>query len=1015
MDVLSYAGNNGTNYRDAAPASTTKSAQNRTHMIRNRADDGSTQPGSKLVQQFNGNSTSKMPQLDGGDLPNPFGQLGLHFSESELRETAYEILIGACRSSGASRPLTYVSNSMRTTERSLSMSPSLQRSVTSVAASKVKKALGLKSSRRKVSGVESEEADGGGREAGSQKKRSSTVGELMRVQMKVSEQTDSRVRRALLRVAAGQLGRKIETMVLPIELLQTLRSSDFSSQSEYEAWQKRNLKVLEAGLLLHPYFPLDKTDNSVKQLRQILRGASEKPMDTGKQSQSMNALRNVVMSLSGRSFDGSGSGTCHWADGVPLNLYLYQILLESCFDANDDTAVIDEVDEVLELVKKTWVVLGVTQSLHNLCLAWVLFRRYICTGQVGNDLLFATNSLLHEVENDAKETRDPAYRKILTSILTVIFGWAEERLLAYHECFYRGNIDTMENVLSLGISAAKLLAEAGSQEYNERTESDITCGLVDSYIRSSLKNAFSQEKEKIISNRHSSRSQHLPMLSILAQNLTDLAFTEQEIFSPILKQWHPLATGVAAATLHACYRKDLNKFVANISELTPDVIQVLIASEKLEKDLVKMAVADSVDSDDGGKALIQEMTPYEAESVIGTLVKSWIKTRVDRLKEWVDRNIQQEVWNPHANKERFAPSAVEVLRVTDETLDAFFLLPIAMHQVLIPDLTNGLDRCLQNYIVKIKSGCGSKDKFLPILPPLTRCDIGSKFGMFKKKERSSMVQGSKSQAYTTEVDNSYDIPRLCVRINTMHLIRKELEVLEKRITSNLRNAGYVQDVIQTTESGKLFEFSAAACVEGIHQLSEATAYRIVFQDLSHVLWDYLYVGDVLSSRIEPFLQELEQNLEIVSATVHDRVRTRVITQIMRASFDGFLLVLLAGGPSRGFSLLDAAVFEQDFKLLMDLFWSEGDGLPIDLIENYSNTVKAVLPLFHIDTVKLIEQFKRVVLDRYGGSDKSKLPLPPSSGQWGPTEPDTVLRVLCHRSDEIASKFLKKNYHLPKKL
>lgn len=110
-----------------------------------------------------------------------------------------------------------------------------------------------------------------------------------------------------------------------------------------------------------------------------------------------------------------------------------------------------------------------------------------------------------------------------------------------------------------------------------------------------------------------------------------------------MKRWHPLATGVAVATLHTCYSNELKQFISGINELNPEAIQVLLAAEKLEKDLVEMAVADSVDSEDGGKAIIQEMAPYEAEAVITKLVKSWIRTRVERLSEWVDRNLQQEV------------------------------------------------------------------------------------------------------------------------------------------------------------------------------------------------------------------------------------------------------------------------------------------------------------------------------------------------------------------------------------
>lgn len=152
--------------------------------------------------------------------------------------------------------------------------------------------------------------------------------------------------------------------------------------------------------------------------------------------------------------------------------------------------------------------------------------------------------------------------------------------------------------------------------------------------------------ELVRSSKRSAKNQQnqLPFLSILAEDVSTLAFSEKAIFSPILKRWHPLAAGVAVATLHSCYGNELKKFVSGIGELTPDILQVLRAADKLEKDLVQIAVENSVDSEDGGMSIIREMPPYEAESVISNLVKSWIKTRLDRLKEWVDRNLQQEVF-----------------------------------------------------------------------------------------------------------------------------------------------------------------------------------------------------------------------------------------------------------------------------------------------------------------------------------------------------------------------------------
>nr|XP_019706239.1 protein unc-13 homolog [Elaeis guineensis] len=357
-------------------------------------------------QETNGQSLrlSSTAAMTAADLPSPYGKLGCALLDPELRETAYEIFVAACRSTGG-KPLTFISQSERTppsADRSLSSpassssSSSLQRSLTSTAASKMKKALGIKSS-KKSPGKESSPSKGS--------KRPATVGELMRVQMGISEQADTRIRRGLLRAAASQLGRRMESMVLPLELLQQFKVTDFPDQLEHESWQLRNLKILEAGLLLHPFRPLEKSDVSAQRLRQIIRGASERPLETGRNSESMQVLRSAVMALACKGSDGSASDTCHWADGFPLNLHLYQMLLEACFGNSEEGSIIDEIDEVLELIKKTWTILGINQMHHNLCFTWSLFHRFVTTGQVDIDLLFAADNQLAEVDKDAKEQK----------------------------------------------------------------------------------------------------------------------------------------------------------------------------------------------------------------------------------------------------------------------------------------------------------------------------------------------------------------------------------------------------------------------------------------------------------------------------------------------------------------------------------------------------------------------------------------------------------------------------------
>jgi len=151
------------------------------------------------------------PPPTADDLPSPLGQLSTNLSDEYLTLTAYEIFVAACRTSSGKPLSSSIANSSSNNNNSHSDSPShnsplgIQRSLTSTAASKVKKAFGLKSP---GSGSKKSPGSGSGSASGSGQgklKRPLTVGELMRNQMRVSEAMDSRVRRALLRISAGQV------------------------------------------------------------------------------------------------------------------------------------------------------------------------------------------------------------------------------------------------------------------------------------------------------------------------------------------------------------------------------------------------------------------------------------------------------------------------------------------------------------------------------------------------------------------------------------------------------------------------------------------------------------------------------------------------------------------------------------------------------------------------------------------------------------------------------------------
>lgn len=284
-----------------------------------------------------------------------------------------------------------------------------------------------------------------------------------------------------------QTGRRAESIVLPLELLRNIKPSEFNDTEEYHVWQKRQLKILEVGLLEYPSIPIEPSNPVTMRLKEIIQSGESKPLDTSKTSDTMIALCNAVVSLACRTPTGTAGDVFHWADGFPVNIHLYISLLQSIFDHRDETLVLDEIDELLDLMKKTWSTLGISKPIHDVCFTWVFFQQYIVTGQVESDLLGASHATLTEVANDAKKEKDSFFMKILSAMLGSMLGWVEKRLLGYHEFFVKGTVGQIENLLPLVMLASDILGEYPPIAQHELNSSE---DRVDRYIRSSLRNAF---------------------------------------------------------------------------------------------------------------------------------------------------------------------------------------------------------------------------------------------------------------------------------------------------------------------------------------------------------------------------------------------------------------------------------------------------------------------------------------------------------------------------------------------
>lgn len=122
--------------------------------------------------------------------------------------------------------------------------------------------------------------------------------------------------------------------------------------------------------------------------------------------------------------------------------------------------------------------------------------------------------MLTELANDAKKPdREAMYVRMLSAMLAAMQGWAERRLLNYHDYFHRGTVGQVENLLPLALFASKILGEdvsimesgsgasgdcgcgssgSGTEKGDTKVVVDSTGDRVDYYIRSSVKNAFTK-------------------------------------------------------------------------------------------------------------------------------------------------------------------------------------------------------------------------------------------------------------------------------------------------------------------------------------------------------------------------------------------------------------------------------------------------------------------------------------------------------------------------------------------
>ncbi|XP_019056334.1 PREDICTED: uncharacterized protein LOC104799323 isoform X2 [Tarenaya hassleriana] len=814
------------------------------------------------IEEVNNIRISRRTANDAADFVLKLPSFATGITDDDLRETAYEILL-AC--AGASGGLIVPSKEKK----------------------KEKKSSLIKKLGRSRSGSVSQSQSSSGLTG---------LLETMRGQMEISEAMDIRTRHGLLNALAGKVGKRMDSLLVPLELLCCISRTEFSDKKAYIRWQKRQLNMLAEGLINHPAVGFGESGRKASDLKNLLVKIEESeslPSSAGEvqRAECLKSLREVATSLAERPARGDLTGeVCHWADGYHLNVRLYEKLLLSVFHMLDEGKLAEEVEEILELLKSTWRVLGITETIHYTCYAWVLCRQYVITSERG--------ILRHAIEQlmkiPLKEQRGPQERlhlkslqcrvenediSFLESFLSPIRKWVDKQLGDYHLHFAEGSL-IMEDTVTVAMITWRLLLEE-SDGAVQSTSSDRD--QIESYITSSIKNAFSRVSLAI--DRSDRINEH--PLALLAEETKKLLKRDSTVFVPILSQRHPLATAFSASLVHRLYGNKLKPFLDGAEHLTEDAVSVFPAADSLEQYILELMT--SVCGEDTNGPYFRKLIPYEVESLSGTLVLRWINSQLGRILSWVERAIQQEHWDPISPQQRHGSSIVEVLRIVEETVDQFFALKVPMRSIELSALFRGIDNAFQVYSNHVIEKLASKDDLVPPAPVLTRYKKEAAIKAFVKKELFDAKQPEERRSINIDVPST---AVLCVQLNTLHYAVSQLSKLEDSIWERwLVKRPREKIVIRKSLVEKSKSFNQKESFEGsrkdinaaIDRICEFTGTKIIFWDLREPFIENLYKPSVSQSRLEGLIESLDTELGQLCSVIMEPLRDRIVTSLLQAS------------------------------------------------------------------------------------------------------------------------------------
>ena len=787
--------------------------------------------------------------------------------------------------------------------------------------------------------------------------------DLLRIQLEVPETEIRRIRNY-----CKHTSRKKKTVEASLfsHLLGKARYEDFRSKNEFVMWRRRLVEAILVFLDLHPL-----RTRMVKVKDCILREfetLKEIPINSEKyDSESIAFVEKIHMLLEAHG--------CGLKLPDPMRQKLYASLLSAAFPTWEEGIFCREHEKILHVVQESSETFGIEKFEDTSLLVAALVTHFFHTQEQG----FLTEAA-KRLEDMRQVLSDQDLLERTNGIFESLSTWALSISLDIYESNAIGGVEF--DLLTIFIS--------------EPDARHLVCKIMQKQYRS----AYERQKQLL---REEWVEQHrLNPFLMLEEQIEEACKPNVQFFtrlgSTIKKLWDGNRVWTAClpskdAWLQGCvvlmdsFTTDIRTWMSAGPGYS-DILSGLKEIHGLQNSMKNLVGDPSI----LGKEL-WDLQPY-----LTIALTSWISAQTEQLLTWVDRLVTRESWVGQ-KQHSTAASLTDFLQSAEEMVDAFLKLDLIYPITMVRLLVEGIDNAAQLYAEAAAHPYSTIDLQVPIAHPRTR---------YKAKLHDQCLADVYLHREETErllekeivLQDFLSNDTFC-RANSVDHLKIGLVNMEDQLQGYWDQPGQV--LLGQQGRDPLFERASKCCSSCTTKILSFIANQIVFKGLNFHIMQALYRGAVTLARAEKcFLPHIDKLLGDTCVNLCSReLQQEVAYRIIGAAVKAWESVVLDGGPERMFSIGDSLLLELDLQSLSDLFHANGEGLSRESTTKITVRAHEIVSMMSLSTAVLIENLEEL-LDNPNRSSSS-----PTS------HPEVYVKILCHRKEHAASKYLKQRFNIPK--